>query len=87
MGRLAGGIAAESSGAGKLLVAAPSTVAMVLKATWRLRSPTSSSWHPRPERSRLVVACTDDSARRLGHFIPNARDVAERLGDDHPCVL
>jgi len=36
----------------------------------------------RLERVELVLAGLDDPVARLGHFVPDATQIAERLGDD-----
>ena len=42
---------------------------------------------PGVERSHVVVVAADDGAGRFGHLVPDAGDVAQRLGHDQPCVL
>ena len=39
------------------------------------------------ERAQLISAGTDSSGRGLGHFVPGAGEVAERLGHHQPSLL
>jgi hypothetical protein len=39
------------------------------------------------ERVQLVLAGLDDPVARLRHLVPDARQIAEWLGDDQPRLL
>ena len=45
----------------------------------------SESWAG--TRAARLAAGADDAPARLGDLVPDAGDVAERLGDDQPCVV
>jgi hypothetical protein len=44
-------------------------------------------WSLGPERLHLNAVWADDAPARLRHFVPDAGNVAEGLGDDQPGVL
>ena len=54
-------------------------------AAHELVSRAGGSRHRR-EGQELVLARPDDHARRLRHLVPGAGQVAQRLGDDQPCL-
>src|SRR5205809_68233 len=41
----------------------------------------------RDEQPQLILAGSNDADVRLGHRVPRAREVAEWLGDNDPCLI